>query len=59
MASAEITAYKRTSRELAYYAITKDAGQTRPRAQGASMIKTPLTPGLYVIRNVSNQPKKN
>jgi len=59
MASAEINCLQANFSELAYYATKKDAGQTRPRAQGASMIKTPLTPGLYVIRNVSNQPKKN
>ena len=44
---------KPTYRELANYATAKDAGQNT-----ASRTKTLLAPGLYVIRDVSNPPRK-
>jgi len=40
-------------RELANYTTAKDAGQNT-----ASRTKTLLAPGLYVIKDVSNPPRK-
>jgi hypothetical protein len=42
-----------TNRELTNYVTAKDAGQNT-----ASRRKTLLTPALYVIRDVSNPPRK-
>jgi hypothetical protein len=48
-----IAVEKPTHRELAHYATAMDAGQN-----SASRTKTLLAPGLYVIRDVSNPPRK-